>query len=39
MIEVDVLPGHVLVVPRRWIHFVATVDPAVSFTVNMPRMG
>lgn len=39
MIEVDVLPGHVLVVPRRWIHFVATVEPAVSFTVNMPRLG
>nr|UMO78714.1 Cupin incomplete domain containing protein [Pandoravirus belohorizontensis] len=39
MIEVDVLPGHVLVVPRRWIHFVATVEPAVSFTINMPRLG
>lgn len=37
MIEVDVLPGHVLVVPRRWIHFVATVEPSVSFTVNMPN--
>ncbi|AGO84221.2 Cupin incomplete domain containing protein [Pandoravirus salinus] len=36
MIEVDVMPGHVLVVPRRWIHFVATVEPSVSFTINMP---
>nr|UDO47526.1 cupin-like domain [Pandoravirus massiliensis] len=36
MIEVDVTGGHVLVVPRRWIHFVATTEPSVSFTVNMP---
>lgn len=36
MIEVDVSAGHVLVVPRRWIHFVATTEPSVSFTVNMP---
>ncbi|AVK77058.1 Cupin incomplete domain containing protein [Pandoravirus macleodensis] len=36
MVEVDVAAGHVLVVPRRWIHFVATTEPSVSFTVNMP---
>ncbi|WBR14699.1 Cupin [Pandoravirus kuranda] len=36
MIEVDVTARHVLVVPRRWIHFVATTEPSVSFTVNMP---
>lgn len=35
MIEVDIAAGHVLVVPRRWIHFVATTEPSVSFTVNM----
>ncbi|AJF97921.1 cupin-like domain protein [Pandoravirus inopinatum] len=39
MIEVDIMPGHVLIVPRRWIHFVATVEPSVSFTINMPSVG